>query len=366
MPSTQKIGFLVHSRDIKDLIRRFFILKFLPESVVNFIALHLPPITVSNITGLKNLDSSNIKGYIIGITMTAHQMIENRELALKKIIKACQYAEKKGVTLIGLGALTSSFSRGGLDILPHVKKLKITTGRAYTTKTVTDYVKHCIDRFNYDKSKVKLAIVGAGGSVGSSCAKLLALWGVKNILLVDVQKRAENLKRSLVHLLSENKDLNVEISHSISQIKGSDIIITATNAPEAVLSSDDLSPGSIVVNDAQPSDVPDQVILERSDILVIEGGIIHTPGIKCNFNLGLAHREDTFCCLGEVLILARREHSDHYALGELDHNLVSQIEEMSHDLGFGISRLQNSIQKYIPDDQIANVKSIIQKKNLIG
>lgn len=362
----QKIGFLVHSRDIKDLTRKYPILRFVPRIIVNFIARNLPPITVSKITGLKNEDSSDIEGFIIGITMTARQMIENRELALKKIIDACKYAEKKGVTIIGLGALTASFSKGGLDILPHIKKLKVTTGRAYTTKTVTDYVKHCIDRFGYDRSKVKIAIVGAGGSVGSSCGKLLSLWGVKNILLIDVQKRAEMLKKSLEHLESTNENLKVEISHSISSIKNSDIIITATNAPEAVLSSSDLSPGSIVINDAQPSDVPDKVILERSDILVIEGGIIHTPGIKCNFNLGLAHREDTFCCLGEVLILARRDHSDHYALGELDQNLISQIEGMAHDLGFGISKLQNSVQKYIPDTQIENVKSIIEKKKIIG
>lgn len=366
MISTQKIGFLVHSRDTKDLIRKYPLLKIVPRPIINFIAIHLPPITVSGITGLKSIDSSDIKSYIIGITMTARQMIENRELALKKIIRACKYAEKKGVTLIGLGALTASLSKGGLDILPHVKKLKVTTGRAYTTKTVTDYVKHCIDRFGYDKSKVKLAIVGASGSVGSSCAKLLALWGVKNILLIDLQKRAEVLKKSLEHLTSTNSELNVEISHSISQVKDSDIIITATNAPEAVLSSSDLSPGSIVINDAQPSDVPDQVISDRSDILVIEGGIIHTPGIKCNFNLGLAHREDTFCCLGEVLILASRGYSDHYALGELDQDLIYQIEKMSHNLGFGISKLQNSIQKYIPEDQIKNVQSIIQKKNLIS
>ncbi len=359
----KKIGFLVHSRTTNDLVRKFPLLRILPKPLLRFIAISLPPIIVSKITGLKKPDGTDIHGYIIGITMTARQMMEQREKALRKIIRASKYAEKKGVELIGLGALTASLSKGGLDILPHVQNLKVTTGRAYTTKTVADYVKYSVENFGFSKDKVKVAIVGAGGSIGSSVAKLLASWGIKNMLFIDLPKRAEHLKKNIEHLSYMHGSMQIETSHAIGSIKGWDIVITATNAPEAVLSSDDLNPGTIIINDAQPSDVPPHIIRERNDILVVEGGVIHTPGIKCNFNLGLADREDTFCCLGEVLVLARRDRFENYALGELDESLIHEIEEMAHDLDFSISRFQNSVQKYIPEEQIERVRGIIRKRN---
>lgn len=358
----KKIGFLVHSRNHRDLIRKFPILKFAPHKLVDWIAITLPPIIVSKITGLTDKAGNPVEGYIIGITITARQMIENREKSLSKIIQACKFAEKKGVGIIGLGALTASLSKGGLDILPHVNSLGITTGRAYTTKTVTDYVKACIKQFGFDKSTVKIAIVGAGGSIGSSCAKLLAKWGVQNMLFIDLEKRAEQLKISIEKIKGLHDNLNIDISHTISPIKNYDIIITATNAPEALIRSEDVSPGTIIINDAQPSDVPKEVIKERDDILVIEGGIIRTPGIKCNFNLGLADREDTFCCLGEVLVLAYNNQFKHFATGELQEHLVEEIENMSKSLNFTISKFQNDIQRYIPESQIDKVSKIITGK----
>lgn len=358
----QKIGFLVHSRNHRDLIRKFPLLKFLPHKVIDWIAITLPPIIVSKITGLVGKDGKPIDGYIIGITITARQMIEHRDKSRAKIIQACKFAEKKGVGIIGLGALTASLSKGGLDILPHVTTLGVTTGRAYTTKTVTDYVKACVEQFGYDKKNVKLAIVGAGGSIGSSCAKLLATWGIRNMLFVDLEKRAEQLRNTVEGMKGIHGDLNIDISHAITAIKDYDIIITATNAPEALIRTEDISPGTIIINDAQPSDVPKSVIQERKDILVIEGGIIRTPGIKCNFNLGLVDREDTFCCLGEVLVLAHNNQFKHFATGELQEHLVGEIEAMSHGLGFSISQFQNDVQRYIPTEQIEHVKEIIASK----
>ncbi len=362
----KKFAFLVHPRDNTDFLRRFPYLRFLPESFLSFLTKYMPPVTVSNITGLTTKEGTPIEGYIIAVTMTAKQMMEDREHALKKIISAAKFAEKKGVGMIGFGALTSSLSKGGLDVVPAVKEMGITTGRAYTTKTVTDYVKKCVEDFGFDKSKVKVAVVGAGGSIGSSCARILAAWGVRNFIFIDTEKRASHLKKQVEHMSSVHFDAKIDISHAIADIKGWDIIITATNTPEAVISSSDLMAGAIVINDAQPSDVPNSVIKERDDVLIIEGGVIHTPGIKCNFNLGLAGREDTFCCLGEVLVLAREGHFENYALGELDTDLVAHIEEMATDLKFSISRFQNSVQRYIPDVQIEKVRGIIKERLTSG
>jgi fatty aldehyde-generating acyl-ACP reductase len=356
-----KFAFLVHSRRTEDIFRKYSWLKYLPIKVVNFTLKFWPPIIVSKITGLKTLDGQNLEGFVIGIPMTARQMIEDRAHALLQIKKAAIKAEKMGVGIIGFGALTSSFSKGGLDIMQEVNDLGITTGRAYTTKTVSDYTKKCIEDFNFNKSEVSVAVVGAGGSIGSSCAKILATYGVKNFILIDLEKRLDILKNQLGYLSSNHESINITISHSISDIKKANIIIAATNAPEVVIRSEDLSPGAIVINDAQPSDVDPEILKTRDDVLIIEGGIITTPGIKCNFNFGLAGREDTFCCLGEVLILAHQKHFKHFALGELNLDLINDIEKMSHNLNFSLSSFQND-SGYITEKQINKVRDIIRSK----
>lgn len=359
----KKFAFLVHPRDNRDFLRRFPYLSWLPERVLRFLTRNMPPVVVSHITGLKDTQGNDVPGMIIAVTMTARQMMEEREAAAKKIIQASKFAEKRGVGVIGFGALTASLSKGGLDVLPHLKTMGVTTGRIYTIKTVTDYVKKCIVDFGFSADSVKIAIVGAGGSIGSGCAKILAEYGVQHMLFIDVQKRAEHLKDQVEHLKGMHGDrVNIEVSHAISSIKGWDIVITATNSPEAVLSSEDILPGTIIVNDAQPSDVPSHIIRERDDILVIEGGVITTPGIKCNFNLGLADREDTFCCLGEVLILAHNQKFDHFTVGEADTKLLPEIIDMGKQLGFRIAKFQNAPQRHIPEQQIQKVQEIIKSR----
>ena len=184
----KKFAFLVHPRGFGDFLVKFPWLRFLPKSALYFLTMHMPPVVVSEITGLKDKKGKKIEGYIIAITMTAEQMIEHRERALKKIKQATKLAERKGVRLMGLGALTASFSRGGLDLVGF-NKVRITTGRAYTVKTVTDYAKLLIEEMGLDKYKTTIAVVGAAGSIGSSCAKVLAEYGVKNWKFCSVKKK---------------------------------------------------------------------------------------------------------------------------------------------------------------------------------
>ena len=356
-----KFGFLVHPRGLTDFLRKFPYLRFLPTSVLNFLTKRLPPVVVSKITGLLDKEGRAIEGYIIAITMTARQMVEDRARALMQIKRAVRFAQKKGIGLIGFGALTSSFSKGGLDLVDEVNKIGITTGRAYTVKTVTDYAKKYITECYQNKNQVRVAIVGAGGSIGSGCAKVLAEWGIQKFLFIDLEKRLTTLTAHIEHLRGNHHGIDIAISHKIKDIATSNIIIAATNSPEVLIKADDVMSGAIIINDAQPSDIAPEV-LERDDVLVIEGGVISTPGIRCNFNLGLAGREETFSCLGEVLILAHNNHFENFALGELDMNLIHQIETMSKNLNIGIGRPQND-KGYISEDKIDRVKKIISSFN---
>lgn len=357
----KKIGFLVHPRDRNDFIRKFPFFRYLPTSVVDFATMHFPPVVVSPITGLRNKQGDSIDGYIIAITMTAHQMTNDREGAIRQIRRAVRYAERKGVGIMGFGAMTASFTQGGKILTEDVEKLGITTGRAYTAKTVTDYAKQAIADFSLPLDRMQLAVVGAAGSIGSSCTKILAQYGVRRFILVDLERKRETIQSLTDYIESIHPENVVTITHQIPDIRSADMIIAATSSPEIVIGPDDLAPGAIILNDAQPSDVSPEVIVQRDDVLVVEAGVIRTPGVRCNFNLGLVAKDETFCCLGEALILAHDGHFAHYALGELDLDLITDISERGKKLGFTITPYQYQ-GRYVTEARLNCVREAIHAK----
>lgn len=355
-------AFLVHPRNLNDVYIKFPFLRFLPRSFVYFLLTKMPPVLVSRIKGLRDREGKPVGGYVISIPLTAKQMIENRTLAVKKMIEAVRFAKKRGVAIIGLGALTASLSRGGIDLANKEKEMGFTTGRAYTVKTVTDYVKNVIGEFNFNKTKVKIAIVGAAGSIGSGCAALLSEWGIDNFLLIDLERKLPDVENKIkeIHSRVSHDRLTIKKSHHIGDVNMADIIITATNAPEVVLRGTDVQSGAIIINDAQPSDIaPD--VYDRDDVLVIEGGVISTPGIRTHFNFGLAHHEEAFCCLGEVLVLAHNGLFSTFTIGNLEKKYIEDIEKISEQLHFSITKYQNEFG-YIDPERIFHVKKIISRR----
>ncbi len=335
-------AFIVHSRDRSDLPRKFPLLKFLPNKIFDFITRILPPFIVSKITGLVKPDGKESWGIMIGIPMTAHQLIEDRELALKRILQAINLAKLKGAKYIGLGAMTASLSRGGKDVVEHISNVIVTTGRTYTVKNITDYIFYCINTFNLNKEQVTIGIVGAAGGIGSGVATMLARAGFKKFVLIDLERKLEHVKNKIISLEKETIDLDIKISHQIPLVSMCDIIIAATSAPEIVIRSEDVAPGTIIINDAQPSDISPEIVKNRKDVIVIEGGVLHTRDIKCHFNLGLQDKNDIFSCLAETLLLSYRNSPQHYSMNELDVNFLHELSEDGKKLDFSISKLQNN------------------------
>lgn len=333
-----KFAFIVHSRYRDDIVRKYQFLKYLPNFLIDFVTFNLRPIKVSKITGLidKNLNEE-IFGIIIGIPMTARQLLENRSVALRRIIQAVNKASNLGAKYIALGAMTSSLSRSGLDIIDNIPKdISITTGRTYTAKNICDYVVYYTGKFNLDISKTVIAIVGAAGGIGSSVAINLSRKGYRNFILVDLERKLSNLYGHIEKMNNYSNSLNVESTHKLENISKAKFIIAATSSPEIVIKSSDVNSGSIIINDAQPSDIDPWIIENRKDVIVVEGGVLHTNSIDCHFNFGLHHKNDIFSCLAEAILLTYQNINGHKSIREMDLELLKEFEDVSVDLGFKI------------------------------
>lgn len=352
-------AFLIHMRDIDDLYRKFPLLRRIPRTVLENLNSFFWPITVSKVTGLKNLKSGEkIPGWIIGIPLTARQMLGNRTLALKKIRAAARLAEKKGARVIGLGAMTASLSRGGRDLVKYVTAT-ITTGHTYTVHNVTSTLFAIAQVLRDDISQRTVAIVGAGGSIGSNSARIIARHQFARLLLVDLAHKngiLENLKTELSRL---HPNISIVTSNSMDDVREADYVVTATSAPEALVRTEHLKPGVVIVDDAQPTDI-DRPVFENENFLVLEAGAVRTPGISSNFNIDLQHSEENFSCMAELLILAAHEEIDHVGIGSVSLEAVDMLAEAGQKLGFTIAPFQNMFGK-ISEAQIVRIQQLRSK-----
>ena len=260
--------------------------------------------------------------------------------------------------MIGLGALTSSLSKGGLDLIDKVD-LNITTGHAYTAHSVTSYVFDLADFMNLDTQSTVVAIVGAAGSVGSSSAKLIARRGFSKLILIDLERKLESVEKLAEEIKKLNLVAEVRVTNEIKHCREADMIVTATNTPEALLRTEHLKSGAIVIDDAQPSDISLEV-LDRADVLVVEAGVVHTPNINSNFNFGLKNRHDNFCCMAEVMILAAKEWDKHYVINRPTLEMIDNVINWGEELGFQRGEYQNFKEK-ISVEKLNYVKKIIAK-----
>ena len=353
-------AFLVHSRSYRDIYRKYPVFKHLPKNIVIFIMNHLWPIKLSKVTGLNSTYSKKeIQGYVIGITMTADYMMSHRDIALKKIRQALYLAKGMGVKIIGLGGLTSSLSAGGKSLLDI--GINITTGHAYTAFNVTRNITKFTEIFGVGREKIKVAVVGAAGSVGHMSSLIIARENYGSIVILDLERKIDNLMVLEKDIKETNKNIKIQISHNLKDIKDCDFVISATNTPEALIKVEHVSAGMIIVDDAQPSDIHHDV-LQLEDVLVVEAGVVDTPGVKSNFDYGLKDKTNNFCCMAELLILAANEWKDHYVVGRATMEHIDNIASLGYNLGFKLASFQNFMES-ISEKKINHIKSIFMKKH---
>lgn len=357
-PHQEGFAFLLHPRDVADITRVYPFLQGVPSQAVSRFFSRMWPLTLSMVTGLHEVKTGKaIPGWIIAVPITAKQLLMDHHTARKRIIQALKLAEKRGACLAGLGALLPALTRHGKSLQGQTS-VALTNGHALTTWALGETVSQLLTVFGVREREAVIAILGAWGSIGSGTAHLLAQRGVGKLILIDrprVYDALLNFQQTLEHL---SPGIKAQISTDKADVREADLIITATNSPGAVLTSADLPPGSIVLNDAQPSDVSPEVGT-REDVLVVEGGLVTVPGIDTHGVLGLPRKEDVFGCLGETIVLAAHGWQEDYTVGKLDPTLVEHIGKLAHSMGVKAAPLQNA-RRLITEEDLRRIQFIRQ------
>src|SRR4051812_38531827 len=275
MTDTDTFAFIIHPIQIKkDVSRKFPLLgKILTEPQINFFSRYFPPVYLSEVNGIRSAETGReLKGWLIACPFTPPTMLSLPvETVYRKIIACGKMAEELGAKILGLGAFTSVVGDAGKTIADRLA-VPVTTGDSYTVTMAVAAVREAARVMDLPMREATVAVVGANGAIGRTCAQLLAGESAKLLLVGRQIEPLETLREQCQGLGAE-----VVASTDIKVIYEADLILAVTSAVHAIIEPQHLKPGAVVCDVARPRDVSKRVAAERDDVLVIEGGMVEVP-----------------------------------------------------------------------------------------
>ena len=352
-----RFAFIIHPLDVSDVSRKFSWTKYLPDKVVEQLLRRVPPFSAAEITGVRSAQGQEVEGWFVTCPLTARQMLKYPEdYVLEKIIKTCQKAEGLGADIIGLGAFTSVVGDKGLTVSKAVDT-PITTGNSYTVATALESTLIAVGEMGLDIEEEKVSVIGATGSIGSACCKMLADKCLEMNLLA---RNKDKLYEVAQELMDINPDLqiNVYLEGQIPLcLHQSRVVLTASGAASQLIQPEMLQSGSVICDVARPRDVAKKVGEKRNDVLIIEGGVVRVPG-PVNFNLNFGFPPGTsYACMAETMILALEGRFEPYSLGsELELDKVEEISRLAGKHGFELAGLR-SFERALTTEALQQIRN---------
>ena len=310
--NAKKFAFLIHPRsqvssDITKLFN-FAPLRLIPDGTYEAAMkrLPIPPLVTGQ---LRRSDAPNeTAGWLVTVPLGARQLLElPRRFVQDKVAQAVDKAAELGAEIVGLGALTAPATLGG-KTLEARQDVGITNGNAFTAAMTWMGIQRLLSRLPSDPH---IAVVGATGSVGSCLIELLAKRPLSSqlTLVARHQGRLEALAKKVCR-----DGLEVNVSTDMTSVREADLVVLLTSSSEALLGSEHLKDGAVVLDDTQPRNTDSHLQTQRPDVLIVDGGLVEAPGIIMRGRVGLP-KNMLYACLAETILLGLEGHSGHFGIG---------------------------------------------------
>ena len=344
-----RFAFVIHPIHPRDIARRYPIAKFLPDSLIEKLLAKKEPEKVSDITGIVSKTGAKTEGIFIGLPLTPMMMIDKMplEFVYDRLEQCAKIAEAEGCGVLGLGAFTAVVGDGGVT-LDKRTKIAVTTGNSYTVTTAIEGAMKAAAMIEIDVASATLAVVGATGSIGKTCARVMAPRFARTLLVGRDQARTEAVAEGMP---------NTSATTDVAVLRDADVVVTVTSADTAIIFPEHLKSGSVVCDVSRPRDVSTRVAQDRPDVLVIEGGVVKVPGpVDFHFDFGFP-KGTAYACMSETMILALEESNESFTIGK--DVSVEQVEEMGRladKHGFSLAGFR-SFERAVEQSTIERVRA---------
>ena len=411
-PNDGRFAFLVHPVDLQNYSDFDESLDLLSEEQLEDLSSRwsdmVEPFVVSS-SRIVAQTGQTAYGDFICVPKTADQLLAmEKDEAIKEISAAVHLATERGAKIVGLGAYTSVVTMGGRQLLPYTD-VALTTGNSYTVVSGVEALLDAAERLGQDLNGVTGAVVGAGGAIGKALAILLSEQ-VQHLILVGNPQRPEKSEYRMLkvaveifqHLrklsekghtfsrgslgahvasLKDFPDNDVSLSTWIEYIQKSmslgapitltvesknylpqaDVIMVATSSLETLIVPDVLKRGAIVCDMSRPSNVSEQVLEERPDVLVIDGGVVAVPNAPdLGWNFGF-EKGTAFACMSETIMLALEKQYEHTSLGaDLSLDQLEMMRSLAEKHGFSLAGFRN-FDRPLPESTWERVRALRQQ-----
>jgi predicted amino acid dehydrogenase len=339
-----RFAFILHPLTIDYLAHhpRYRWTRHLPRGLVEATAAYMPAARVGRVTGgISPTTGQRVAGFIYALGATPRQMLSRPpEFTYRRLDQAVRDAAAQGAQIVGLGAFTKVVGDAGVTVASRAS-IPVTTGNSLTIAATLETAKLTARRMGWpDLSRAKAMVVGATGSIGSVCSRLLAA-AVHDVVLVSIEP--DRLVALRQKILDETPGARVEIDTTTTRWVGDcDLVVTATSAfGQRVLDVSQCKPGAVILDVALPPDISAEEAATRPDVLVVESGEVLIPGpVDFSFDIGLPPGV-AYACLAEAALLAIEGRFESFTLGrDVQPAKVKEIYRLFRKHGFQIAPLR--------------------------
>jgi len=341
-----KFCFVIHPLSLDDIAR------YEPGAVgkgapiVRKIMEWMPPWATVHVTGVRTPDGRETEGWFVTAPLLPEQMMAMpNEETYKRVLRAIEIGVELGAEIAGLGAFTAVVGDGGVTIAER-SPIPVTTGNSLTIAAGIHSLFRGAHEMGVDPASSTAVVIGATGSIGGACVKLIAP-KVKHVIMVARnQTRLAKFHSEVAPQLPCESSYTTDIGDAVRRAQ---LVLTATSSTQDVIHPEDLQTGAVVCELSLPHDVSRRVAVERPDVLVTEGGNMLLPGAPrfervrepgLEFDTNLPPRT-ALACMSETMVLALESRLEPFTLGRgIDVDKVIEIDAMAARCGFSLADMR--------------------------
>lgn len=330
-PKKKIVAFALHPRNIEEDVKqmtpwlvRLLDKKRITEKEIKRIILKCPVLESDEITNIVTKDGHEATVLITAIPLLPDQ-IKNDDNAniLDAMLKAALVqSQRRGATVFTLGALLSTKGNGGSALqkwaINRGLTIKVDNGAAFTIAATMMAMEREAKALNKPLSECVIATVGATGFIGGMLVRS-----------IEDQKKA---KKQLAYVRDKSKIKDPVAfteyinSQDLSGLIEADIVILTTSSTGYIITPENchfLKQGAIIIDVAEPKDFDNNVLGERTDLILIRSGLVLMPGDpkwKIDLHFGSVNRDGKEtklvpACLAQGTILGVTEQYQHASNG---------------------------------------------------
>jgi predicted amino acid dehydrogenase len=342
---TNRFAFVIHPLQVKYIHEHpsFGWTRLLPENLLEWIAAWVPPIYLSRMTGGQSpATAQRVEGYLYTLGATPRQMMQRSDrFTYNRLVRTARKAQRHGAKILGLGAFTSVVGDAGKTIARELD-IAVTSGNSLTVYATIESAKQAVAQMGFcEINQGRVMVIGATGSIGSACARLLAAEVRETLLVSQEEHRLVELKNKIQ---SEVTGASVNFATSPNGLLGEcDLIITATSSiGTRVMNIMECQPGAVICDVAQPADIDPHEAAHRPDVLLIKSGEVLLPmEMDWGYDMGLSPRR-AYACLAETILLAMEGHFVDFTIGRsITREQVNEIARLFHKHKFELGELHS-------------------------